>query len=74
MAYFLGAHADHDLNAPALSVRDLSVKYGKTTALADVNFDVRRGDRVAVVGPNGAGKSTLFNAIAGIAKPTQGIY
>jgi ABC-type Mn2+/Zn2+ transport system ATPase subunit len=72
MAYFLGAHADHDLNAPALSVRDLTVKYGTATALADVNFDVRRGDRVAIVGPNGAGKSTLFNAIAGIVKPTQG--
>jgi manganese/iron transport system ATP-binding protein len=72
MSYFLGHHAAHDTGAPALSVRNLTVKYGSTVALDNVSFDVRRGDQVAIVGPNGAGKSTLFNAITGIAKPTRG--
>jgi ABC-type Mn2+/Zn2+ transport system ATPase subunit len=48
------------------------VRYGRTTALYDLDLQVNRGDQVAVVGPNGAGKSTLFHVIAGIIKPASG--
>lgn len=41
-------------------------------ALADVSFDVRRGESLGLVGVNGAGKSTLLKLIAGVAQPTQG--
>ena len=62
----------HDSAAPTLDLRDVSVRYGATTALDGVSFTVEPGAHVAVVGPNGAGKSTLFNLIAGTIAPTRG--
>ncbi|HEY2694665.1 MAG TPA: ATP-binding cassette domain-containing protein [Pseudonocardiaceae bacterium] len=42
------------------------------TILADVDVDVRPGERIAVVGPSGSGKTTLLAILAGLAKPTSG--
>jgi len=41
-------------------------------ALRDVTFEIRKGDKIAVIGRNGAGKTTLFRVAAGIYKPTSG--
>ncbi len=41
-------------------------------ALRDVNFQIRRGESVALIGPNGAGKSTLLSLIAKTVFPTEG--
>jgi len=38
----------------------------------NVSFDLKDGDRLAIVGPNGAGKSSLLNILAGIYEPTKG--
>jgi branched-chain amino acid transport system ATP-binding protein len=48
-----------------LEVRDLVVRYGRSTALRGVDLAVEPGELVAVAGANGAGKSTLVNAVAG---------
>lgn len=62
----------HDLSRPILEVNALTVKFDQTTALENISFTLRRGERLALVGPNGAGKSTLFNVIAGVLPPTRG--
>jgi branched-chain amino acid transport system ATP-binding protein len=52
--------------SPFLSVRQLSVSFGKAIAVADISLDVAEGECVAVVGANGAGKSTLGKAVTGL--------
>jgi ABC-type polysaccharide/polyol phosphate transport system ATPase subunit len=42
------------------------------TAVNDVSFTVRRGERVALIGPNGAGKSTVLRTMAGVYEPAAG--
>jgi len=58
--------------APALSLRDVDMRFGATSILRGVSLDVARGERHAIIGPNGAGKSTLFNLISGRFSPTKG--
>jgi ABC-type Mn2+/Zn2+ transport system ATPase subunit len=50
----------------ALSLRDVTVRYGETLAVDGLSFSVGQGELVALVGPNGAGKSTVFRAALGL--------
>lgn len=49
-----------------------NMKYDEFWALQDVNFEVKRGESVALIGLNGCGKSTLLKTIAGVLRPTKG--
>lgn len=51
---------------PLLACRAVSKAFGAVRALHRVDFEVRRGEVMALVGDNGAGKSTLIKGIAGI--------
>ena len=44
----------------------------EVNALSDVNFELQKGDLVAVIGDSGSGKSTLLHLLAGVDKPTSG--
>lgn len=55
-----------------LSVRNLRRNFGGLAAVADVSFDVAKGEFVGIIGPNGAGKTTLLNLITGYLKPSEG--
>jgi len=60
------------VNAPVLSVRNISKQFGGIRAVNNVSFDVQKGEILGLIGPNGSGKSTLFNCILGQLRPTQG--
>ncbi len=45
-----------------------------TTALKQVNFEVRSGEFVAVMGPSGGGKSTLLHLLGLLDTPSEGTY
>lgn len=49
-----------------------NIEVAKFKALDDITFQVRKGERLAILGLNGAGKSTLLKAIVGVYKPTAG--
>jgi D-xylose transport system ATP-binding protein len=53
-------------DTPLLECRSVSKAFGAVQALYHVDFEVRRGEVMALVGDNGAGKSTLIKGIAGI--------
>jgi ABC-2 type transport system ATP-binding protein len=55
-----------------ISIRDLTVRYGRLAALDGVTFDVEEGAVFALLGRNGAGKSTLLRAILGLRRPDRG--
>lgn len=57
---------------PAIAVRNLTLRRGRTEVLHSVSLTIARGDFVAVVGPNGAGKTTLVQAIAGVLPAPRG--
>ena len=63
---------------PIIKVENVSKIFGRyisrarVTSLRDINFTVKKGERICLFGPNGAGKSTLMKAIMGLLKPTQG--
>jgi iron(III) transport system ATP-binding protein len=50
----------------------LSKSFGAVRAVDDVDFEVRRGELVAVLGPSGCGKTTLLRLIAGFERPDAG--
>src|SRR5947199_8073001 len=52
--------------------RDVAVEVGGRLTLEGASFDVRAGDRVALVGRNGAGKTSLLRVLAGEAQPLAG--
>ena len=57
---------------PILNVENVSLFFGGNAALAEVSFDVRRGEIRAIIGPNGAGKTSILNCISGFYRPQRG--
>ncbi|ANE04320.1 ABC transporter ATP-binding protein [Corynebacterium crudilactis] len=58
--------------SPILRVRDLVKRYGDTTAVDRLSFDVAQGEIFAFLGENGAGKTTTISCLIGVAQPTSG--
>ncbi|CEO13036.1 ABC transporter ATP-binding protein [[Clostridium] sordellii] len=55
-----------------LEVKDLSMGYGERILFKDINFNIYRGEKVALIGANGIGKSTLFKIIMNEIVPLTG--
>jgi ABC-type branched-subunit amino acid transport system ATPase component/branched-subunit amino acid ABC-type transport system permease component len=58
--------------AKTLEVRDLTVRYGGTTAVDGVSLTVRPGSVLGLIGPNGAGKTSLIDAVTGFTAMAPG--
>lgn len=61
-----------DSNQNILSLRGVTVRYGRQAALSDISCEVPCGSLTAILGANGAGKSTLLRAILGLASLARG--
>src|SRR6185503_6739576 len=60
------------VTAVAVSVRDLTVQYGRRLVFQEVSFDIAAGQSLGVLGPNGSGKTTLLRTLAGCLVPRSG--
>ena len=61
-----------DSYTDVLSVRNLKIGYDKE--LSQISFELKKGDRLAIVGENGKGKSTLLKTLIGMIKPLGGSF
>jgi branched-chain amino acid transport system ATP-binding protein len=58
--------------APILQVSGLGKRFGGFVALADIEMEIGRGERLGLIGPNGSGKSTLVNCLCGTLRSESG--
>ena len=68
---------DHSSNSQKpteviLRTTGLTKKFGKRTAVNNLNLEIRKGEVFGFLGPNGSGKSTTVSMIVGLIKPTAG--
>lgn len=60
-------------NTPlAMEARKVTKRYGHVVAMDEADFELRKGEVLAVIGDNGAGKSTLIKALSGAVIPDEG--
>lgn len=68
--------SSHDNDLVALEVRNLSKFWesqaGRVIGVANITFNVKKGEFVSIVGPSGSGKSTLLNMIGALERPSSG--
>ncbi len=55
-----------------LDIKDITVHYGKVSAIRNINIGVDEGSIVTLIGANGAGKSTTLRSISGLNHPSSG--
>ena len=60
------------MDAPMISIENLTKSYGRTLALNSISFEVPRGQVVGFLGPNGAGKSTTMKILTGYVEASGG--
>ncbi|CDY79349.1 Probable amino-acid ABC transporter ATP-binding protein y4tH [Caballeronia glathei] len=69
----LGAAADAAATAPMVRFKGVTKRYGALTVLDELNLDVARNEKVAIIGPSGSGKSTLLRVLMTLDPLTDGV-
>jgi phospholipid/cholesterol/gamma-HCH transport system ATP-binding protein len=62
----------NEKNPPPIAIHDLHKKFGEQTVLDGINFQVARGETIAVLGRSGGGKSVLLKLLIGLQRPDSG--
>jgi ABC-type multidrug transport system ATPase subunit len=60
------------MSSTAISIRNLTKKFGDFTAVNELNLEIAAGEVFGFLGPNGAGKSTTLRMLLTLIKPTSG--
>lgn len=60
------------MDRPIIELTGLTKRYGKFTAVDNLNLSIRKGEVFGFLGPNGAGKSTTILMMLGLTEPTAG--
>jgi putative spermidine/putrescine transport system ATP-binding protein len=56
----------------AVSLRGLTKRYGRVTAVDGIDLDIREGELLTLLGPSGSGKTTTLRMVAGFELPSEG--
>ncbi len=63
---------ENEMAEYAISINNLTKKYGDFTAVDHLNLNIRKGEVFGLLGPNGAGKTTTTLMLLGLTEPTEG--
>src|SRR3989440_10845842 len=55
-----------------VQIKDVTKRFGETTALQDIDLEIESGEFVSLIGPSGCGKSTLLRIMGDLIQPTSG--
>lgn len=68
----MGLEITRPSGTEVVMVKELAIGYRNNVLARNISFNIRRGERVALLGPNGTGKTTLLKTIAGLLPPLSG--
>ena len=60
------------MSKPLVEFDNVVKRFGDFTAVKDVNFEINRGEFIAIMGPSGCGKTTSLRMLAGLEQPDEG--
>jgi ABC-type Mn2+/Zn2+ transport system ATPase subunit len=71
-AHKTGAFTPGADTTPYIQAKHLSIGYSNESVVADISFELRQGEAIALIGTNGSGKSTLLKTIVALLPPLGG--
>ncbi len=60
------------MNENIITINHFTMKFGRTTVINDLSFEVKRGETFGLLGSNGSGKTTIIRSLLGMYIPTEG--